>query len=166
MISHIETWCSIHNTRRTLNSSNVCSTEQLARMPGFWKMMFEDRLKKMKLQSRAFQLWGDAIEIYKYLHGIYWVDSTELLTLYTKEGVATRGQYLKLQKKKCRTALLVDTFAMRVVNSWNWLLEDIVQAPSVSAFKNRYDKFSILLPQFLMMNWFSRWFIIAQASRK
>jgi ribonucleases P/MRP protein subunit RPP40 len=110
-------------------------------VPGFWKMEYEERLRVMKLPTLAFRrLRGDLIEVYKHLHGIYRVDSTELLPLDSREGAATRGHSLKLQKTRCRTSLRANSFGMRIVNNWNSLKDDIVQAPSVNSFKNRLDK--------------------------
>ena len=105
-----------------------------------------ERLKVMRLSPLALRrLRGDVIEIYKHLHGIYRVDYTELLPLDRGEGVATRGHSLKLQKRLCRASLRANSFVMRVVNTWNSLPEDIVNAPSVNAFKNIFDKFCDML---------------------
>ena len=72
----------------------------------------------MKLPFLAFRrLRGDLIEVYKHLHGVYRVDSTELLPLGTREGAATRGHSLKLQKTRCRTLLQANSFGMKIVNN-------------------------------------------------
>jgi ribonucleases P/MRP protein subunit RPP40 len=111
-------------------------------VPGFWQSEYEERLRVRKLSSLAFRrLRGDLIEVYKLLHGIYRVDSTELLPLDIREGTATRRHSFKLQKTRCRTLLRANSFGMRIGNNWSSLKEDIVQAPSVNCFKNRFYKF-------------------------
>jgi len=70
----------------------------------------------MDLSSFTFRkARGDTIETYKYLHGIYMVNSLHMLPLHTKdtelllEDTAsnyrkeTAGYSLKLQKSLCRT---------------------------------------------------------------
>jgi hypothetical protein len=94
----------------------------------------------MNLPSLGYRrLRGDALEVYKHLHGIYKVDCTELLPLDNRSGMVTRGHSLRLQKRDCRTALRANSFGMRVVNFWNSLPEGVVQAPSVNIFKQRFD---------------------------
>jgi hypothetical protein len=103
-------------------------------VPGFRKITYQERLRKMKLPSLAFRrLRGDAIEVYKYLHGIYRVDSGDILPLDKREGMATRGHSLKLKKRDCRTSMRANYFGLRVVNFWNSLPEEVVQATSVQA---------------------------------
>jgi len=41
---------------------------------------------------------GDAIEVYKYLKGIYKVDSSRMLPLAGPKTFETRGHCLKIQK--------------------------------------------------------------------
>ena len=84
---------------------------------------------------------GDAIETYKYLHGKYRVDETVLLPLAGTEGMMTRGNSLKLQKRTSRTKIRANYFGYRVVNGWNALPEEIVNAATVNEFKGRYDRF-------------------------
>ena len=46
-----------------------------------------------------------------------------------------------LLKGRSRKKLRSESFTQRVVNSWNSLPTDVVNAPSVNAFKNRIDRF-------------------------
>lgn len=109
-------------------------------IPGFWKLSYEERLTKMKLPSLMYRrLRGDAIEVFKHLHGVYGVKCMEMLPL--SQGSSTRGHSWKLQKRDCNTSLRAGSFGMRVVNFWNSLSEEVVQSPSVSVFKIRFDHF-------------------------
>jgi len=109
-------------------------------VPGYWKFPYQERLRKMNLPSLGYRrLRGDALEVYKHLHGIYKVDCTELLPLDNRSGMVTRGHSLKLQKRDSKTAMRANSFGMRVVNFRNSLPEEVVQAPSVNVFKQRFD---------------------------
>jgi hypothetical protein len=80
-------------------------------IPGLAKLDYEVRLEKMDLPSLAFRrARGDAIETYKFLHGIYKVDSSSMLLLHTTDGITTRGHSLKLQKRDYRTQLRKNFF--------------------------------------------------------
>ena len=56
------------------------------------------------------------------------------------DTVQLRGHNYKLYKnrslKQCRTCF----FSHRVVNCWNLLTQEVVDAPSLEIFKNRLDK--------------------------
>ena len=92
---------------------------------------------------------GDMIETYKYTHGLYSVNSS-LFVLDT--ATTTRGHKYKLKKLRCCSSLRQNFFSFRVVDSWNALPPDVVNAPSLQAFKCRLDctwstqKFFILTP--------------------
>ena len=52
----------------------------------------------------------------------------------------TRGHNLKLAKSCSRLNVRNNFFRLRITNLWNSLTEDIVTAPSLTAFENRLDK--------------------------
>ncbi len=54
---------------------------------------------------------------------------------------STRGHSLKLFKCFAKKALRHNYFTSRIVDTWNSLPDDVVNAPSVNTFKNRLDKF-------------------------
>jgi hypothetical protein len=47
---------------------------------------------------------------------------------------------LKLRKRECRGQIRAKFFSMRIVNVWNSLTKDIVQAPYVNCIKGRLDR--------------------------
>ena len=53
----------------------------------------------------------------------------------------TRGHNLKLVKVGCKYEIRKNFFSQRVVNAWNGLSQDVVDAITVNSFKNRLDKF-------------------------
>ena len=50
---------------------------------------------------------------------------------------ATRGHCLKLRKTRCTRDITRHFFSTRLVNRWNLLDKQTVDAPSLNAFKNR-----------------------------
>ena len=82
---------------------------------------------------------GDAIEAFKYLKGIYSVDCSSMLPLHEDNGMRTRGHSLKLMKRNCRSQLRRNLFGLRIVEIWNGLADEVVEAPSVNCFKGRFD---------------------------
>ena len=108
---------------------------------GMARLGYTERLEKLDLPTLVYRRQrGDAIEVYKYLHGCYNTDCTEILPLYVPTGTRTRGHSLKLQKRECRSQLRMNVFGYRVVNMWNELPEEVVSAPTVNCFKGRFDR--------------------------
>ena len=101
---------------------------------------YEERLKSLKLPSLEYRrMRGDLIETYKILHHIYDPCTTKsLLTLSHNE--TTRGHDYKLTKISTNTRLFQAFFTNRVINHWNKLSTEAVNACSLNAFKNHLDK--------------------------
>ena len=57
-----------------------------------------------------------------------------------KEGSGTKAA---LVKEKCRLDMRKYSFSQRVINEWNKLPNDCVNASSVNMFKNRIDRYLI-----------------------
>ena len=104
-------------------------------VPGLHNLSYEERLRRMDLPSLLYRrLRGDVIETYKYLHGIYNINSSQFLPLSVGDsGVSTRGHSLKLQKRDCKSVLRANVLGYRIVNPWNSLPEDIVSVPTVNS---------------------------------
>ena len=57
---------------------------------GLSDKIYEERLKYLNLPTLRYRrLRGDMINVYKYLHKLYWVDSEKLLPL--NKDMRTRG---------------------------------------------------------------------------
>ena len=60
-----------------------------------------------------------------------------------KEGSRTRGHKVALVKEQCRLDMRKYSFSQRVINEWNKLPNDCVNASSVNMFKNIIDIYLI-----------------------
>jgi len=67
------------------------------------------------------------------------------LILFTYHNLPTRSNGYKLSKNFCH---LKYSFSQRVINDWNSLPADVVQASNVDSFKFKFDFFGLnyLLP--------------------
>ena len=59
------------------------------------------------------------------------------------EGSRTRRHKAALVKEQCRLDMRKYSFSQRVINEWNKLPNDCVNASSENLFKNRIDKYLI-----------------------
>ncbi|KAK3871968.1 hypothetical protein Pcinc_022917 [Petrolisthes cinctipes] len=92
--------------------------------------------EELTLENRRIR--GDMIETYKLMHGYEDIPYTKFFQLNTNN---LRGHSLKLAKPDhWRTTLKGNWFAIRVIDQWNSLPENIVTAPTIATFKARYDR--------------------------
>ena len=105
-------------------------------------LSYEQRLRKMNLPTLTYRRHrADMIELYKICYNIY--DSEINMKLkFSKDATERdmRGHRFKLSKERCKTTLRQQAFPHRAVNHWNSLPANIVEAPSLNAFKARLDK--------------------------
>ena len=80
----------------------------------------------------------DLIQVFKILNNIDLVDKEKLFTI--AEYRQTRGHPYKLLQRRSRLNIMANSFGNRVVNSLNALPENVVNAPSLNAFKSRLNK--------------------------
>ena len=106
---------------------------------GTKNMSYEERLAFLKLPSLEFRrLRGCLIEVYKILHGFY--DTKTTTNLFQLASSSTRGHNFKLTKHATNTNIFKNYFTNSMINTWNNLSKETVNAPSVNAFKNRIDR--------------------------
>ena len=102
-------------------------------IPELRDLSYENQLLQCgltKLGTR--RLRGDQIEVYKTVNGYEDVDRNMLIKL--KEGSRTRGHKAALVKEQCRLDMRKYSFLQRVINEWNKLPNDCVNASSVNMF--------------------------------
>ena len=83
-------------------------------------------------------LRGDQIEVFKTVNGYEDVDRNMFFKL--KECSRTRGHKAPLAKEQCRLDMRKYSFSQRVINEWNKLPNDCVNASNVNMFKNRINR--------------------------
>jgi len=107
---------------------------------GLEKLPYETRLKKLGIYSlERRRLRGDLIETFKILTGTENVNYSKFFELADVTS-GLRGHSLKLFKPRCRTTVRQNFFSLRIVNEWNKLPLDVMEAPSINMFKNRLDQ--------------------------
>ena len=100
-------------------------------------LSYSERLKQLGLPTLEYRRTrADVVQAYKLLKGIDKTDK-ELLTF---SQTNTRGHQYKLFKPRANTRTRGNSFSHRVVEPWNSLSADVVEAPSLNAFKSRLNK--------------------------
>ena len=107
-------------------------------IPGMSKLSYVGRLITLKLPSLYYRrARGDIIEVCKYIHGIYKVETSPLVL--DNNPASTRGHMYKLKKTRCNRSQTQKYFRHRVVNPWNGLPDEVFTAPTLNTLKNRLD---------------------------
>jgi len=138
---HLEYASSVWSPKWKKEAIAIESVQRRAtrQIPGFKELTYKDRLKKLELPTLYYRrLRGDMVETYKILTEKYDIDSKEFFE--TDQSARTRGHQLKLKKCSATTTRRLKSYSFRVVNSWNLLPQEVVEAPSTNSFKNRLDK--------------------------
>jgi ribonuclease P/MRP protein subunit RPP40 len=107
---------------------------------GYRDYGYEDRLQKTGLISlEKRRVRGDLIQTFKIMKGIDKVNYQDFFEV--SNAGKTRGHSIKLAKKRSNRDIRKYFFSQRVINSWNGLTQEIVDADTINCFKNRLDKF-------------------------
>ena len=75
------------------------------------------------------------VQVFKIIRDIDNIDKNKLFTVTLDSR--TRGHQYKLFKRQSRLNIRKNVFSNRVVDTWNSLLANVVQAPSLNSFKSR-----------------------------
>lgn len=101
-------------------------------------LCYEDRLRALNLPTLLYRRKrGDLIQVFKILNGYDDISPDEFFKF---SGTTTRGHSKKLFKTRCTKTVRQNSFAIRVIEDWNSLPEEIVSAKSVLQFKTLLDK--------------------------
>ena len=109
-------------------------------IPGLKHLEYPERLRKLNMPTLKYRrLRGDMIETFKILQGIYDNEVTEGL-LDLDENSRTRGNDKKLKKHRCKLNIRKYYFTNRIVETWNSLPNEVINAKSVKQFEINLDK--------------------------
>ena len=105
---------------------------------GLKGISYEERLRLLKITTlETWRLRGDLTETFKIMKGYEGIDASNFFEL---SNTVTRGHNLKICKARFNRDIGRYSFRNRVVDEWNSLPKDIIDAPSVNAFKNRLNR--------------------------
>ena len=101
-------------------------------------LSYEERLRELGLFSlEKRRLWGNLIVPFQYLKGVYKQEGEQLFTLVV--GDRTRGNGFQLRQGRFRLDIRRKFFTQRLLMHCNRLPKEVVDAPSLEAFKARLD---------------------------
>ena len=102
-------------------------------------LTYPERLLQIGIPSLEYRrIRSDMIQVYKLVNNI---ESTSSNLLNITGSTVTRGNDKKLYKHRARTNIRRNCFSHRVVNTWNELPNEVVNANSLNTFKQRLNKF-------------------------
>ena len=108
-------------------------------IPELKLLSYENRLRMLKLPSLAHRRRrGDMIFMFKLISGKLNLDPQSFFKI---SETTTRGHKYKVFKKHAKKLTRINSFSQRVVNDWNALPAEIVEAKSIISFKNELDKY-------------------------
>ena len=111
-------------------------------IPELRDLSYESHLLQCGLTTlETRRLRGDQIEVFKIVNG--YEDGDRNIFFKLKEGSRTRGHKAALVKEQCRLDIRKYSFSQRVINEWNKLPNDCVNASSVNMCKNKIDRYLI-----------------------
>ncbi len=103
------------------------------------ELSYIDRLKAMKLPTLVYRRRrGDMIQVYKIVHGLEDVPIDSFFEL--NDDTRTRGHNYKLRKIRAVKRRRQCSFTFRVVNDWNSLPANVVNAKDINQFKSLLDE--------------------------
>ena len=105
-------------------------------------MPYEERLEILKLPSlEDRRKRGDLIQTFKLLKGFYSVNVADLFESDYDES--RRGHPWKLKKNRWNTRKRGSFLTNRVIEAWNALPHEAVNAQTINNFKNNLDKLEL-----------------------
>ena len=103
------------------------------------KLTYEQRLRHLRLHSLYCRRQrGDLFETFKILNGLENVEASKFFEM--RQSGRTRGHTMKIFKPRARLLTRQRFFSIRVIDLWNGLPQNVVDAKTVPQFKARLDQ--------------------------
>ena len=100
---------------------------------------YKDRIQILGLKTlETRRVRADMLEVFKILKRYEGVNGE---CFFRMQSTITRGHSMKLYKERVYKDVCKYSFGNRVIDKWNSLPEDSINATSINMFKNRLDKF-------------------------
>ena len=107
--------------------------------PHLKNLSYKDRLSELGLWSlEERRNRADLIEVFKMVKQLSSVPWNRFFK--RAEDSVTRSHSWKLVKESCRCNCRLHFFSQRVINRWNSLSQDDIDAATVNSFKNRLQR--------------------------
>ena len=105
--------------------------------PSIKELPYEERLKKLNLTTLYYRRnRADVLQVYRIINKIDNLNFDDFFVLNPRN----RGHKYKLEKPRANIAIRANSFSHRVIDMWNELKSETVEAPSINSFKNRLEK--------------------------
>ena len=106
-------------------------------IPTIRHLPYDQRLKSLKLPSLMHRRRrGDMLETYKIVTNKVNVNKNHFFDFSKAQ---TRGHQYKIRKPKSTKLVRSKTFSQRVINDWNSLPQEVVDARTINEFKAKID---------------------------
>ena len=143
---HLEYGATIWNPHLKKQITLIENVQRRAskQIPGLAHLSYRERLQLIKLPTLQYRRYrGDMIELYKLSHGHYDEGATcnflDFRANQSRDRNFRRHKY-HIHKESYKKDVRKYSFKCRVTDQWNNLLDAVVEAPSLNAFKSRVDK--------------------------
>uniref|UniRef100_A0A8C5M6F8 Reverse transcriptase domain-containing protein n=1 Tax=Leptobrachium leishanense TaxID=445787 RepID=A0A8C5M6F8_9ANUR len=111
---------------------------------GLKEKSYQERLNDLNMYSLEKRRdRGDMIETFKYVKGIHKVEEGSIFK--RKQNSKTRGHSLRLEGQRFKSNIRKHYFTERVVDTWNSLPVEVVEAKTVIEFKQAWDRHKAIL---------------------
>ena len=108
-------------------------------IPSLRHLEYTARLEQLNLPSLQHRRRrGDLIQVFKIVSGMDRIDASSLFPPPPKQG--TKGHEEKIYVRRPRLEVRKHSFCYRVVNDWNSLQQNVIDAETLNQFKARLDK--------------------------
>ena len=128
------------HTRKDIDKLERVQRRAIRLISEISQLSYEERLQQCRLTTlETRRIRGDQIEVFKIMHGYEELNKDMFFRI--KNDSITRGHSIALVKSHSRLDIRKYTFSQRVVNGWNKLPEECINATSVNMFKNKIDQY-------------------------